>query len=77
MIRVWGILFGIAVALATALMVTATFAKATEKFERHVPTRMENIETAARSWGANTDGGSFNHKSHPVFFVRGSEEASV
>lgn len=32
MVRLWGVLFGIAIAIVAGLMIQATFAKATEKF---------------------------------------------
>lgn len=59
MIRLWGLLFGLAVAVSAGLVVKATFAKASAQFERHIPARSDDVETAARElWGDMASGGN-------------------
>jgi hypothetical protein len=58
MIRVWAVLFGLAVALAAGMVVKATFAKAAAQFERHVQPGPDDVETAARV-GVGSGGGVF------------------
>lgn len=45
MIRIWAVLFGLAVAYAAALMVTATFAKAAQQLERNVEAGPADLKT--------------------------------
>jgi hypothetical protein len=48
MIRVWAVLFGLAVAIAAGVVVKSAFAKASAQFERHIQAGPEDDETTAR-----------------------------
>ena len=48
MIRLWAILFGLAVAIAAGVVVKSAFAKASAQFERHIQAGPEDIEATNR-----------------------------
>jgi hypothetical protein len=57
MIRLWAILFGLAVAIAAGVVVKSAFAKASAQFERHIQPGPDDVETAARL-GVGSGGGN-------------------
>lgn len=46
MIRLWGIIFGLTVAITAAIAVSAVFAKATEQLGGDVQARASDLEAA-------------------------------
>lgn len=60
MIRVWAILFGLAVAIAAGVVVKTTFAKASAQFERHIQAGPEDFEAATRQLSGSALAGGGN-----------------
>lgn len=75
MIRVWAILFGLAVAIAGGMVVKAIFAKASAQFGRHIPARSQDDEAAVRISGLGQAwaGGDFIHLNLLPVLSAGSE----
>jgi hypothetical protein len=60
MIRLWAILFGLAVAIAAGVVVKTTFAKASAQFERHIQAGPEDLEAATRQLSGSALAGGGN-----------------